>query len=417
MVASLPLRTDRMIVDALRPDDVDALLAYRNDPDVSRHQAWPLPFTTAMAARLVGDPAGPDLADGGQFALRLRDADGGTRLVGDVVVRPVEGSDHARELGITLSRAAWGRGYATEALGAVLDALFDDPRVEKVLAHVFTINDPSLRLFERLGFAAEGRLAASFRHRDGEVRDEVLFGITRARWRPATRFDVVAFDADDTLWHSEDGFHGVERLFAELVGPHAPEGVDVASALIATERKNLSAFGYGVKSFTLSMVEAAVTVTGGAVPSSVVARLVDAGRDLLLAPVRLLDGVPEVLEAAGREHRLVLVTKGDLIHQNHKVTTSGIAHHFEQVEIVLEKDPDTYQRIIDRLGVRPERFCMVGNSVRSDVLPVLAVGGHAVHVPYPITWALERVDEHAQQFDELPSLRDLVPWLRGDDAP
>ncbi len=410
----MPLRTERMCIDALRPDDIATIVAYRNDPEVSQHQAWPLPFTAEMAARLVAEAGGPLLSDGGQFAMRLTNGDGPPTMVGDVMVRTSRRNDHVRELGITLSRPAWGKGYATEALTAVLDALFDDARVEKVLAHVFSANDPSLRLFERLGFAAEGRLAAALRDRNGEVRDEVLFGITRARWRPATRFDVVAFDADDTLWHSEDGFHDVERLFDRLVGPHAPHGVDVAAALTATERKNLAAFGYGVKSFTLSMVEAAITVTSGSVPTDVIARLVDAGRELLLSPVRLLDGVPDVLEAAGRDHRLVLITKGDLIHQNHKVTTSGIAHHFEQVEIVLEKDPETYQRIVDRLGVRPERFCMVGNSVRSDVLPVLSIGAHAVHVPYPITWALERVDEHSHQFDVLTTLRDLVPWLSGE---
>ncbi len=128
--------------------------------------------------------------------------------------------------------------------------------------------------------------------------------------------------------------------------------------------------------------------------------------------MRLLDHVPEVLAEVGATRRLILITKGDLIHQTHKVTTSGLAHHFEHVEIVLEKDPETYSTVLSRLGIDPTRFCMVGNSVRSDILPVLALGGHGVHVPYPILWDLEHVD-HDQHFVELGSLADLPAWLAG----
>jgi putative hydrolase of the HAD superfamily len=224
------------------------------------------------------------------------------------------------------------------------------------------------------------------------------------------RFDVIGFDADDTLWHSEDGFHANEQRFVELVGPYAPDGVDVKAALTATERKNLATFGYGVKSFGLSMVEAAVTITGGQIPATVVAEMVELARRQLEEPVRLLDHVPEVLAAVSREHRIILITKGDLIHQSHKVTTSGLAHHFEHIEIVLEKDPPTYAGILAKVGVQPERFCMVGNSVRSDILPVLSIGGHGVHVPYPILWDLEHVD-HDEHFVELASLADLPAWL------
>lgn len=222
--------------------------------------------------------------------------------------------------------------------------------------------------------------------------------------------DVIGFDADDTLWHSEDGFKETERRFAELVGPYAPSGIDVDAAMVATEHKNLSAFGYGVKSFGLSMVEAAITITGGNVPTSVIAEIVDMVRAQMLEPVRLLEHVPEVLAAVGARHRLVLITKGDLVHQTHKVSTSGLAHHFEQVDVVLEKDPTTYARVLAQVGVAPERFCMVGNSVRSDILPVLSLGGHAVHVPYPYLWELERVD-HDESFAELGSLADLPAWI------
>lgn len=223
-------------------------------------------------------------------------------------------------------------------------------------------------------------------------------------------FEVIAFDADDTLWHSEDGFRRCEDGFGRLVAPFAPAGIDVMAALTATERQDLAVYGYGVKAFALSMVEAAVAITGGTIPASVIGELVQMARGLLLEPVRLLDGVPEVLEAVGRSHRLVLITKGDLIHQTRKVTTSGIDHHFEHVEIVLEKDPATYARVLETVGVRPEHFCMVGNSVKSDVLPVLALGAHAVHVPYPLLWELEHID-HDEDVIELSTLGELPAWL------
>jgi putative hydrolase of the HAD superfamily len=225
-------------------------------------------------------------------------------------------------------------------------------------------------------------------------------------------FDVIGFDADDTLWHSEDGFRVNEERFVELIAPFAPEGVDVKAALTATERKNLATFGYGVKSFGLSMVEAAVTIGGGRVPSTIVAEMVEMVRSQLEEPVRLLDHVPEVLAAVGSIHRMILITKGDLIHQSHKVTTSGLAHHFEHVEIVLEKDPETYATLLSRHAIDPTRFCMVGNSVRSDILPVLSLGGHGVHIPYPILWDLEHV-EYDKNFVELGSLADLPAWLDG----
>jgi len=224
-------------------------------------------------------------------------------------------------------------------------------------------------------------------------------------------FDIVAFDADDTLWKSEDGFQAAEARFAELVGPFAPAGVDVLDALHAVERLDIASQGYGVKAFTLSMVRAAISMTDGAVPTDVIRQLVDLGTAMLVEPVELLAHVPQVLERVGREIRIVLITKGDLVHQTRKVTTSGLEHHFSDVEIVLEKDPPAYAKLIDRFGVAPERFCMVGNSVKSDVLPVMALGGHAVHVPYHLTWDLEVVDDHREDVMELASLSDLPAWL------
>lgn len=224
-------------------------------------------------------------------------------------------------------------------------------------------------------------------------------------------FDLVAFDADDTLWQSEDSFHRAERRFAELVGPYCPTGVDVDDALRAAERADLSVSGYGVKAFTISMVRAAITASSRTVPVEVIEELVEIGQHMLTEPVHVLPHVPEVLAAVSGSIRTVMITKGDLVHQTRKATTSGLEHHFSDVEILLEKDSATYAKTLARLGVEPHRFLMVGNSVRSDILPVLALGGHAVHVPYHLTWELERVDEHDEEFAELDSIADLPAWL------
>lgn len=239
----------------------------------------------------------------------------------------------------------------------------------------------------------------------------ILDGNTSASGRRIDGFDVVAFDADDTLWQSEDQFRATEARFAELVTPFAPVGVDVLDALHAVERIDIASQGYGVKAFTLSMVRAAISMTEGSVSTDVIRELVDLGAAMLVEPVHLLPDVPAVLDRVGKETRLVMITKGDLVHQTRKVTTSGLEHHFSDIEIVLEKDPPIYAKLLKRLGVEPDRFCMVGNSVRSDVLPVMAIGGHAVHVPYHLTWELEQVDEHHEDVVELERLVDLPAWL------
>lgn len=229
---------------------------------------------------------------------------------------------------------------------------------------------------------------------------------TRIDW-----FDVVAFDADDTLWQSEDSFNHAENMFEELVTPYAPVGVDVGEALRAVERADLSVSGYGVKAFTISMVRAAISATNRTVPVEVLEELVELGQHMLTEPVHVLADVPEVLAAVGSAKRIVLITKGDLVHQTRKVTTSGLEHHFSDIEVLLEKDPATYSKILHRLGVEPHRFLMVGNSVKSDILPVLALGAHAVHVPYHLTWSLEQVDQHDEEFAELSSIAELPTWL------
>ncbi len=227
------------------------------------------------------------------------------------------------------------------------------------------------------------------------------------------QFDVIGFDADDTLWRSEDYFTEAERLFAEMVGPYAPTGVDVLDSLHAIESANIAISGYGVKAYALSMVQAAVTSTGGKVPSSVIGELVDHAHEILIRPVELLEGVPETLAAVGQSCRLILITKGDLVHQYRKVRTSGLEHHFEHIEVVLEKDVESYSRVLRDRSIDPTRFLMVGNSVKSDILPILELGGHGAHVPYHVTWSHEIVHEHNGVFTELPTISDLPAWLHG----
>ena len=224
---------------------------------------------------------------------------------------------------------------------------------------------------------------------------------------------VVGFDADDTLWHSEDSFHAAEQAFVDLMTPFVDPGVDVKAALTATERTNLGILGYGVKAFGLSMMETASSIGVESLPSTVLAQLISITREMLLEPVRLLPGVAAVLARVAADFRIVLITKGDLIHQTSKIDRSGLAHHFERIEIVMEKEPATYAKIIAELGIDPAQFCMVGNSVRSDIVPVLSIGGCAVHVPYPLLWDLEQAPlDHGHSFAELAALSDLPEWLQ-----
>jgi putative hydrolase of the HAD superfamily len=221
--------------------------------------------------------------------------------------------------------------------------------------------------------------------------------------------EVVALDGDDTLWHNELQFSMTQARFCELVSPYAPEA-DLDGRLLATERVNLSTYGYGVKSFTLSMVETAIEVSQGHVPASVIEAILDAGKAMLSHPVELLDGVVEAVDQLDGRYALMVITKGDLFHQESKLARSGLAERFQRVEIVSEKDEATYRRIMERVGVGPDQFVMAGNSLRSDVLPVAALGGHAVHVPFHTTWALEDVSPEeaaAYEFETIDSLFEL----------
>ena len=222
---------------------------------------------------------------------------------------------------------------------------------------------------------------------------------------------LIGLDGDDTLWESEVHFADVHEVYRELLAPHVGDGTDVDARLYATERRNLELFGYGAKGFTLSMIETAIELSGGAVTTAEISQILTLGKGLLSHPVELIDGVVETVPALAQAgYRLVLVTKGDLFHQEQKVAASGLADHFEQVAIVSEKDESTYRRVLAAADVAPEDFLMVGNTVRSDVLPVLAIGGRAVQVPHNYTWSHEVVD-HEADFPVLDRLADLPAWL------
>jgi putative hydrolase of the HAD superfamily len=203
---------------------------------------------------------------------------------------------------------------------------------------------------------------------------------------------VIGFDADDTLWHNETIFHLSEQRFVELLAPHAPSA-DLAERLIETERRNLRLYGYGIKGFTLSMIETALTVAGPGLPSATVAEILAIGRAMLDHPVEPLPAVVETLAELGRRDLpLVLISKGDLLDQEQKVARSGLAERFAAIEIVSEKTPETYTRIFGRLGAADGEAVMVGNSVVSDVLPAIRAGHWGFHVPYALTWAHERAE-------------------------
>ncbi|HSR34561.1 MAG TPA: HAD family hydrolase [Anaerolineae bacterium] len=202
--------------------------------------------------------------------------------------------------------------------------------------------------------------------------------------------DVIAFDADDTLWHNESLYTRAQTQFQELLATY--NGDDgVAEELYKTEMDNLPTYGYGIKSFALSMIETAIRVTNGQIKGRDVQKIIDLAKEMKRTPVLLLDHVAEVIPALSAHRKLMLITKGDLFDQETKIARSGLAPYFSSVEIVTDKTPEVYQSLLEKHQINPERFLMVGNSLRSDILPVVSLGARAVHIPYQITWAHEVV--------------------------
>ncbi len=228
------------------------------------------------------------------------------------------------------------------------------------------------------------------------------------------RITTVGLDADDTLWHNETIFRLTQDRLRDLMADIAP--ADTLSATLAeVETRNLRLYGYGVKGFTLSMIETAMELTGNAAPGRLIADILAAGREMLTEPVEPLPGVEHALAELSEHYRLVLITKGDLLHQEQKLAASGLGDLFAAVEIVSEKDASTYVRVFDRHGTGAAEAVMCGNSLRSDILPALEAGAHAAYVPYAITWAHEIADPPGAQdrFVELASIAELPKWVLG----
>lgn len=226
---------------------------------------------------------------------------------------------------------------------------------------------------------------------------------------------VIAFDGDDTLWHNESIFSVTQERFRSLMRPYQSEQLD--ERLFATETRNLRLFGYGVKGFTLSMIETAIEVSNGRIQADEIQNIIDAGKAMLHHPVEPLEGVRETVEALRSRYRLMVITKGDLFDQESKLARSGLADLFWRVEIVSEKDEPTYRRILTDASINADEFMMVGNSIKSDILPVVALGARAVYVPYRLTWAHERADlngappERISTLDSLSGLPSLLEAL------
>ena len=201
-------------------------------------------------------------------------------------------------------------------------------------------------------------------------------------------FDVIGFDADDTLWHNESIFTITQEKFHELLHSHNTELVN--QTLSSTQIKNLKLFGYGIKGFILSMVETSVELTNGEIKGNEIQKIIDFGREMLANPIELLPHVQEVIEDLSRKYRLLLITKGDLIDQETKIARSGLAEYFTGVEIVSDKNTETYEKILSRHEIIASRFIMIGNSMRSDIVPIVQIGGQAVHIPYYSTWDHEQ---------------------------
>jgi putative hydrolase of the HAD superfamily len=232
------------------------------------------------------------------------------------------------------------------------------------------------------------------------------------------QFDLIALDADDTLWHNEALFSLTQAKFLELLaGGHSPELIE--RKLYETELRNLHNFGYGIKGFTLSMIETALELTDRQVSGAIIQQIIDFAKAMVHAPVDLLDHVAEVVPWLAERYPLMLLTKGDLFDQEGKLARSGLAEHFRYVEIVSDKTATSYRALFERYQIEPARFLMVGNSLRSDILPVTALGGRAVYIPYHLTWAHETVaeqDARLHQYVELEHIGGLPALIEQLEA-
>jgi putative hydrolase of the HAD superfamily len=230
--------------------------------------------------------------------------------------------------------------------------------------------------------------------------------------RPAEGIKVLAFDADDTLWENETYFREVEEKFGELMEDYLPRHT-TARELLRTEIENIDLYGYGIKAFILSMIETAMRVSDKTIPVSAVEKIINLGREMLAKPVILLPGVEEVLQKLQGKYRLVMATKGDLLDQERKLKKSGLEKYFHHIEIMSEKKEFDYEKLIRHLDINPSEFAMIGNSIKSDVLPVLHLGGIGIHVPFHTTWAHEAVEAEINNpnFHQVQSISEILVFF------
>ena len=230
-------------------------------------------------------------------------------------------------------------------------------------------------------------------------RPVILAGMTTSTPAPSGAIGLVGFDGDDTLWKSEDYYRKAEQDYLDLLS-HYIDVHDTRTArhLLEVQQRNLAVFGYGVKAMTLSMIEAAIDITGQRISAAHIQAILDLGHDTLRHPVELIDGVRESVAAIAARYPIVLITKGDLFHQEAKIKVAQLHDLFPRIEIVSEKDPETYARVLAEFDLPMQRFVMVGNSLRSDIEPVITLGGWGIHTPYAVTWAHET--QHGVADDE-----------------
>jgi putative hydrolase of the HAD superfamily len=224
----------------------------------------------------------------------------------------------------------------------------------------------------------------------------------------ARTLTAIGFDADDTLWQNEQFFRFTEARFKELLGDYA-DAEHSGARLVETERRNLERYGFGIKGFTLSMIETAIEVTEGRVPAEVIGQILEAGREMLAHPVETLPHARETLEVLADDYLIVLITKGDLFDQERKLAQSGLGELFDAVEIVSDKNAATYERVFARHADGAARAMMVGNSLKSDVVPAIEAGSWGVHVPHDLTWQLEHAEPPVNQprYRQIPHLGEL----------
>ena len=223
---------------------------------------------------------------------------------------------------------------------------------------------------------------------------------------------TIAFDADDTLWINEPYFQEAERQFCTLFENYLPQH-SVSQELFKTEMKNLHLYGYGVKGFVLCMVETASRISNRTVSLELIDKIVAIGQELLQKPIELLQGVSEVLEELKGRYRLIVATKGDLLAQERKLKNSGLKSYFHHVEIMSDKKVSDYQKLLKHLDCKPENFLMLGNSIKSDILPVLELGGYGGHIPYHVTWTHEQHEHNLKHdnFVEMKSIDSILNYL------